>query len=223
MFRRWRLRKVHEKFLESSRNLKEGRAYWAQAGGATRWFLQLIAPAPLLGLDTEGNVLLTALRWLEDHCRTHPLSEASIREYHRMINGTSVAHAGQYRTAELKVEDSTIPRPVADKVRPLMKQLDVKLAQEQERWDAAATKDLDTIFKWSVAVHQRIAFIHPFDDGNGRVARIAMNHLLRRYGLGYVILPNLNVSRTHFDTLEEAHRGNLDPLVAFSKEHLHPV
>jgi len=223
MFHQWRLRKAHEKFLESSRTLRDGHAYWAQAGRMRRWFLQLIAPAPLLGLDQEGNVLLVALRWLEDNCRKTPLREASIQEYHRMIIGREVSQAGKYRSAELKVQDSAIPRPSVLRVRPLMKQLDVKLAQEQDRWDTTAAKDLESIFAWSVSVHQRIAFIHPFEDGNGRVARIAMNHLLRRYGLGYVILPPLGDSRAHFDTLEEAHRGNPGPLVGFAKKHLHPV
>ena len=83
--------------------------------------------------------------------------------------------------------------------------------------------DPDAALRAAAATHQRIAFIHPFDDGNGRVARLAMNLVLRSFDLGYVILPPISESKRHFDVLEEAHGGNLDPFVAFCRENWLPA
>ena len=58
--------------------------------------------------------------------------------------------------------------------------------------------------------------IHPFSDGNGRVARLALNHLMRRYGQPYLVLPPLNESPPLLG-------ANLDPLVRFGRTHLHHV
>ncbi len=217
MLRRWRLKKAHAKFLESCRNLKEGRAYWSQASGFRKWFLEAITPIPALGLHEDGQRLLEALQWLEAHCRTSALREDALREYHRLVMGKERRDSGDYRSAAITVTGSSIQRPPGSKVAALMKQLDLKLQGEQERLDALGRPETADVLAFAVAVHQRIAFIHPFPDANGRVARLAMNHILRRYGRGYAIFPPVNESRQHWDALEEAHRGNLEPLIRFAE------
>jgi hypothetical protein len=111
MFRRWRLKKIHARFLESYRNLKEGRAYWDQTRGFRKWFLEMISPIPLLGLHEDGERLLSALRWLESNCRKRPLDEGTIREYNRMIYKGGSEPPGEYRKGKISVIGSTIPRP----------------------------------------------------------------------------------------------------------------
>jgi len=206
----WRLKRAHATFLESCRNLAEGRSYWQQSGGVARWVLETLSPVPLLSLEEDGRRLLEALQWLETNCRKRPLDEQVLREYGRRILRDNAGPAGDYRRGSISVIGSAIPRPSADKIRALMKQLDSKLKEEQAALDSQSTPDESAVFGSAVALHQRIAFIHPFPDGNGRIARLAMNHLLRRYGLGYSILPPVNESPEHLNAIEEAHRGNLE-------------
>jgi Fic family protein len=214
------LKRLHAKYLESSRNIQEGRLYWSQAAGPARWILQLLSPVPLLSLDSEGGKLLQALEWLEAHCRGTSLQVEVLRNYHRLLRA---GHSpGEYRKGRADVLDSKIPRPDISKIPALMKQLDLKLSQEQARLDQKKPDQRD-VMQFASEIHQRIAFIHPFEDGNGRVARLAVNHLLRRYGAGYVILPPVSDSSEHFRALEEAHRGNLDELTALSLRFHHPV
>jgi Fic family protein len=102
-----------------------------------------------------------------------------------------------------------------------MMNLDGKLSQQQATLDSQNPVNPEFVIRVAAEVHQRIAFIHPFTDGNGRVARLAMNHILRRYGQGYAILPPISESFEHFRVLEEAHRGNLESLAIFLRSHIH--
>lgn len=208
MFRRHRLKKVHAAYLEASRNLKEGRDYWRRETNWVRGFLEFISPVPLIGLYDEGARLLAALTWLEDSCEKVPLSTEILRTYHRLIYPAGEPSVGVYRKGQASVLESKIARPHHQKVQALTMQLDRKLRQEQETLDRGRPAEPDDVLRLAIQVHQKIAFIHPFTDGNGRVARLAMNHILRRYGLGYAILPPLNESPRHFQALEEAHLGN---------------
>jgi len=123
----------------------------------------------------------------------------------------------------MTVVGSKIARPAGPKLPALMKQLNLKLEAEQKRLDGMPNHTEEEVLTFAMAVHQRIVFIHPFIDGNGRVARLAMTHLLRRYGQGYVILPPVNESSEHFDALEEAHQGNPERLVKFARSCVHTV
>jgi Fic family protein len=223
VFRRWRLKKIHARFLESCRNLKEGRAYWDQSSGFKRWFLETISPIPLLGLHEDGQRLLTALHWLEANSRERPLGEQIIRKYNKMVYTDGAEPAGEYRKGRISVIGSTIPRPAPEKVPVLMKQLDMMLTDQQKTFDATPTVDDAAVIATAVDLYQRIGLIHPFGDANGRVARLAMNHLLRRYQKGYVILPPLSEAPDMMEALQQAHRGRLEPLVGIAGTCVHKI
>jgi len=223
MFRSLRLRNAHNKFLESCRNLKEGRAYWDKASYFSRLFFETLIPIPLIGLHEDGRLLLEALQWLEIHCRQRPVDEETIKHYHRVIT-PSHQDAGQYRKEQITILGSKIERPRPERVAPLIKQCILKLSQDEAELSGIPDQEKQpAVLEIAAGLHQRIALIHPFRDGNGRVARLAMNHVLRRHGFEYVILPPMSESREHFDTLEEAHRGNMVPFLAFAKANLHRV
>ena len=72
---------------------------------------------------------------------------------------------------------------------------------------------LDSIIKAS-AVHAWIAHIHPFDDGNGRIARLLANMVLAREFMPPLILRNKNDRTRYIDALafsDEA--GDLSRLI----------
>ncbi len=61
-------------------------------------------------------------------------------------------------------------------------------------------------------LHHRLTQIHPFQDGNGRVARALASMVLIRGGFFPMIIP-LDDKTTYIDTLERADSGDLQPLV----------
>lgn len=216
-----RLKAVHAKFLESCRTLESGRGYWDGAGPLRKWFVQLITPVPLLALDEDGKPLYDALLWLEANCRAKALGEELVRHYHRMLRPRSSEPPGEYRKGTIVVKDSTLPRPPGPKVPLLMRQFDGVLKGEQARLDGLSPAPADDVLRTAVTLHHRLVAIHPFTDGNGRVARLLMNHLLRRHGQPYVILPPLSASPEHMAALQEAHAGRLDVLVSLAEKHRH--
>lgn len=66
----------------------------------------------------------------------------------------------------------------------------------------------------SALAHYNFVRIHPFDDCNGRGARILMNLILMKAGYPPVVVKN-EKRRVYLESLAEGDRGNLQPFVAF--------
>lgn len=67
--------------------------------------------------------------------------------------------------------------------------------------------------------HYNLTRIHPFDDGNGRGARLAMNLILMKKGLPPAVIRN-EQRRLYLDTLAKADKGDLEPFVCFAGKSL---
>jgi len=105
---------------------------------------------------------------------------------------------GLYRYDEVKILGSTHTPPNADKVENLMK-----------KYLNIAIKEQEPILK-ACNLHFYITEIHPFFDGNGRVARLAMNLFLRKDGY----LPfnlKLEEKESYNQALEASSLNNLKP------------
>ena len=61
-------------------------------------------------------------------------------------------------------------------------------------------------------LHHRFVQIHPFEDGNGRVARCLASLVLIRAGLFPLVVVNEDRGE-YLDALDEANRGDLSPLI----------
>jgi len=171
---------------------------------------------PLLGLHQEAHGLLEALQWLEANCKIRQVDQAVLLQYHQMaLKQDSVASS--YRQKHVRVVGSSVPRPEPARVPPLMKQFEMKLLRMQGDLDLAPRPASDDVLKVAIFAHERVGLVHPFEDGNGRVARLAMNHVLRRYGQGYVVFPPLSESPELMAALQDAHRGDAERLLALAR------
>ena len=70
-----------------------------------------------------------------------------------------------------------------------------------------------------MVAHYNLVRIHPFDDGNGRGARLLMNLIFIKKGLPSAIIRN-EKRRLYLETLARADQGNLEPFARFVGESL---
>jgi Fic family protein len=63
-------------------------------------------------------------------------------------------------------------------------------------------------------VHYLIAHVHPFEDGNGRIARAASDYAMLVHGFYYDVIMT-DYRDQYLDTLEECSLSSQGPLVHF--------
>lgn len=138
-------------------------------------------------------------RWLTDDL---------IRKVHREMFGEVWEWAGQYRGVELNI--GVKPFQIAEEIQ--------KLCGDVEFWDAA-TKNPLPVLERACRAHHRLAWIHPFRNGNGRHARLISDMYLRAHNLPLPIWPNSEITRDggardeYLKALRAGDRHDFAPLV----------
>lgn len=93
------------------------------------------------------------------------------------------------------------------------------LEQDYHAW-LSAVMDNDEL---SARLHHRLVWIHPFENGNGRWARLIVNVHQRQHGLPLIRWPNqaildqTNVRHDYLQALQNADSGDFAPLIALQK------
>jgi Fic family protein len=115
-----------------------------------------------------------AIRYVRELARQEtPLTESDIRNLHRLVMQRSGPEiAGRYADLPryVRTETGRHSFPTPAEVPPLMRDF--------AAWLGSAPDTPDTAF----TAHRRMVDIHPFNDGNGRTARLLMNLVLIRAG-----------------------------------------
>lgn len=150
-----------------------------------------------------------ALEYLYDTInkdKKHTLSEMLIRNLHQIIiQGIDKEWAGRYRNANVIIGGAKHTSPDALQVPQKMRNLIGWLKSQKGKMN---------IVELAALLHHKLVFIHPFFDGNGRTARLAMNLLLMQFGYPLVIILK-NDRKKYYDVLDKADRGEYEPLVKF--------
>lgn len=113
--------------------------------------------------------------------RSRTIREEDICELHRLFYfRIDQPQAGAYRQQQVYLSGSEFVPPPPNRVPGLMKKLFRKLEKERP------SRHPVSLAAW---LHFELATIHPFIDGNGRTARLAMNLALIQDGFPIVIVP----------------------------------
>ena len=124
------------------------------------------------------------------------IGEAQIKTIHRLFYSLiDEAQAGQYRQSKVIISGSKYPVPPPEKLELLMREFSL--------WLSAQENVLHPV-EFAAKAHKEFVFIHPFVDGNGRVARLLMNLCLLRQGYTMAIIPPI-LRGEYISLLEKAH------------------
>jgi excisionase family DNA binding protein len=133
------------------------------------------------------------------------LEEPNIREIHNILFLGLCENPGNYRNAQVYIEGTDHMPPPAFEVPGLVEEL--------VDWLNNNPEELRPIESAAV-FHYKLVAIHPFDDGNGRVARLLMNLLLLQKGYPLTVIKTVDKQK-YYTCLKKADAGNLKPLVNF--------
>jgi len=140
------------------------------------------------------------------------LREEHVLELHRLILDGVDASAGKYREWGVHVAGATFSPPPSREVPARVREL---LAWLRDNPEELAPVELAAAFM------HRFTQIHPFADGNGRVARLLMNLVLLKAGYPFLTNVAYRDRARYLRSLSEADEENPKPLanlVALSVE-----
>ncbi|GGB84244.1 hypothetical protein GCM10007424_25340 [Flavobacterium suaedae] len=172
-----------------------------------------------------------AINWVLDMVKgDRPLTENFIRELHTLLlkepyevdaitpDGKPTKkkiNVGSYKSSPNHVETKTgeifyfaTPEDTPAKMSDLMQWYNDKIAQDEV-----------TSILLAAEFHYRFILIHPFDDGNGRTARILMNFILMKFGYPPVIVKTED-KENYYRVLRLADTGNLQAFVDYIAQNL---
>ena len=133
------------------------------------------------------------------------VGESDILELHKLVlDKIEPENAGAYRQVQVFISGSAHTPPAAGKVPELMKDAIKELNGKQGGTQAVVSAS---------KAHHLIAGIHPFVDGNGRMARLLLNLRLMRSGIPPIVLKK-SERRSYYSALEKADDGDLYPITA---------
>lgn len=121
-----------------------------------------------------------------------------LKMHHLFYRKIDPENAGLYRKNKVFISGSHYPLPDPDKIPDLIKELSANIEKNRNTQHPVLT---------AAKAHLEFVFIHPFVDGNGRVARLIMNLILLQEGYHIALIPP--VLRTAYITsLEAAHKND---------------
>jgi Fic family protein len=163
------------------------------------------------------------LDWLMERfiAQKQPLTTSAVKELHQLMTDHQTHVDAQdpqgrpmktkLRKGDWKIQPNNVMRggvmycycPPEQVPGEMERLVDIHLLHEQ----AGVAPEVSAAW-----IHHRFTQIHPFQDGNGRVARALATLVFLRAGL-FPVVVNREVRTEYIEALEQADAGNLAPLV----------
>jgi Fic family protein len=173
----------------------------------------LVEGKRVVGRKEEIQEVVNAIKVYDGLAEFDPFSPKSLLKSHRLMMDGLIPDAGKWRTRNvgiLKGSKVSHIAPKADRVPHLMDDL----------FRFLKTKELNPLIRSCVFPYE-LEFIHPFQDGNGRIGRFWHTLLLYHYHPAFEFIPIESLIRDHqqeyYSALESSDRaGDSTAFVEFS-------
>jgi cell filamentation protein, protein adenylyltransferase len=153
----------------------------------------------------EANNHPAAINYIQEQAKKQePITEETIKHIHRLLMNQLLHEPGAYRTGAARIAGAHIMPPKSTEIPEKMHEL--------LEWLNTNPYEYPPIELSARFMHRFLA-IHPFQDGNGRTARLLMNQILMQHG--YPVLTNISIRdrKKYLETLRETDHGDPEPLI----------
>lgn len=151
----------------------------------------------------EARNTAMAYDLMEELAKGERIAHVTIQRVHEALMRGLAEDAGRYRTKNVRITGAIKTPPDFSKVSKLMDAL-------LDRVSEGKTHPVEA----SAYLHHGFVAVHPFSDGNGRVARLLNNLYLIKHGYPAIVLRKEDRAK-YYRFLRDADRGNLVPLANF--------
>ncbi len=194
----------------------------------------------LFGITAQGKPLKDhlemtghneAIKWIEEVVKEErPLMESFIRQLHVLLlkepsEKKAITPEGVLTTRTIEVgKYKTVPNHVLTNTGEIFyfatpEETPAKMHDLMEWYRVEKEKGELHPLLLAAEFHYKFIIIHPFDDGNGRTARILMNFILMQHGLPPVVIKTED-KENYFAALRQADAGLLEPFIEYIGENL---
>ena len=158
-------------------------------------------------LETLGHA--EAYNKLHELAESNCITEDDIKCLHKIFyTKIDIENAGIYRQKSVIVTGADVSFPKPEEINQKMQEFIVELHQ---------IKQSSHPVEYAAMVHALFVNIHPFIDGNGRVARLLMNLALLQSGYNITIIPPI-ARADYIRALQETNRKKYEPFINFISE-----
>jgi cell filamentation protein len=158
----------------------------------------------------EAEALLAAERWSIGYfSKTHRFVETDIRKIHRVFLGKIYSWAGVYRNVNLT--KGVFPFAAAREIPHLMSDFFDDILGE---YTPCLFTDRKKIIEAVSIVHTELLLIHPFREGNGRIARLLANLMVLQADLppmdfGFI---KGGIKEKYYRAIQQGLKRNYEPI-----------
>jgi excisionase family DNA binding protein len=145
------------------------------------------------------------IEYVEEQAKTgQPITEETIKQIHTRLMDNLLHEPGAYRTGAARIVGAHIMPPKSTYIHEKIVELLTWLNTNPYEYPP---------IELSARFMHRFLTIHPFQEGNGRTARLLMNLILMQHG--YPVLTNISFRdrKKYLTALQEADHGDPEPLI----------
>lgn len=138
--------------------------------------------------------------------KIYKVTESDVTKIHKIVMKGVIASAGQYRSHDIEVKGAGFtPPPFYD----IPKHMGDLLHTLNTNPDELRPIEL------AAQIHYDFAWIHPFEDGNGRMSRLLLNLILVRNGYPFVVIKSIDKPQYLRALREMDISGNFKPFLIY--------
>jgi Fic family protein len=134
--------------------------------------------------------------------------------HRKMFSESTPETAGRFRTHDVRITDMAHRPCHHSRIEQLLYQKFTDINARLYAIDSITPQNFFEVLQLSSEAHYLVAAVHPFGDGNGRVARALGDYVMLTHGYYYDVIMT-DYRNVYLDALSACSFGNTKPMLSF--------